>query len=594
MDGMGTLGGDGSIPMPTNANTTGAMAAGPFPAVPPEVWAMMQAKSHEDRGPMVIAVGSVFMSLSIIVVVLRLYTRGVVQCKLGVDDYLMAVGTVWNIPSCVPLGYLGKHSWRLLDLPPKQIDMVFQMFGSVTIMNIISLCLIKSSILWFLLRLGPSRRMKMILYFTGALNISFAVIGIILGTLRCEETNEAWATPGSTLSSDSWNEGKNCVSAAAQAIVTPALNIAINVLIFSLPIPFIQRLDIPRKQKWAAIASFTLGGLGVVGSMVQFKAVTDVGTKHDPLWYMAPLMVWIMVEVHMTIIGSSLPVLRPLFAPFFRREPDITELETPTSRKFPPPYYTGEEAIYDGTEEGVPVPPVAHIRAAKAFEKTQHKLTQLSHISTLSRRFSLKSFMASTTPPGMKNGKNKDITLTSYASTTRPQPPIQTFDPDFFAPTPPSTPPLSPTDPSSRNNSFNDSLDPGNYSPSALDISRSTSTQNLTHSSSDRHPPSTADTGIPRSSNSSKRSKRRQPPTSFSFGTTLPLPQDGSEHRPYNNSQENIRYAPATPLNFDDTGTGWGHIYNSHMHMPHIAEGRRPSESQGTDRVGGRSMFTSM
>jgi hypothetical protein len=95
---MDRMGGDGSIAIPAdplmggqtppNINMTGIFS--------PEMLAMMEAKAGEDRGPMVLAVGSVFMSLSIIVVALRLYTRGVVQCKLGIDDYLMAFGTVWR------------------------------------------------------------------------------------------------------------------------------------------------------------------------------------------------------------------------------------------------------------------------------------------------------------------------------------------------------------------------------------------------------------------------------------------------------------------------------------------------------------------
>jgi hypothetical protein len=186
------------------------------------------------------------------------------------------------VMASVKLGYLGRHTWMLVELPPSQIDMVLkvthsrpkayknmssfvltllQMFAGVTFMNIISLFIIKSSILWFFHRLGPSKRMRYTIFTVATLNIIFAVIAVVLACLRCQETNEAWHSPGEAIADKKWKEGKKCVSAKAQASVTPALNIAINLLIFSLPVPFIWKLDIPRKQKIGAVASFTLGGL---------------------------------------------------------------------------------------------------------------------------------------------------------------------------------------------------------------------------------------------------------------------------------------------------------------------------------------------
>lgn len=82
------------------------------------------------------------------------------------------------------------------------------------------------------------------------------------------------------------NQMEKCGNSADFYVVIAAWNIISNVLIWSLPIPVVWRLQLPHTHKIALNAVFTLGLLNVAAGA--FRIVTTLGVEfHSDVTYMA-------------------------------------------------------------------------------------------------------------------------------------------------------------------------------------------------------------------------------------------------------------------------------------------------------------------
>lgn len=82
---------------------------------------------EESRGPLILGFASVLLGMSIVVVMLRLYTRCRVLGSIGWDDHcilvalLLSIGHAACIILSVAVGDNGKHSWMIKDLAGKAV-----------------------------------------------------------------------------------------------------------------------------------------------------------------------------------------------------------------------------------------------------------------------------------------------------------------------------------------------------------------------------------------------------------------------------------------------------------------------------------------
>lgn len=70
-------------------------------ALPPEAIAYQQERIDENKGPVVITVSVLLMSITIVAVGLRFVARFVQKLRLEWDDWLSAVGLLMIVCMCV-------------------------------------------------------------------------------------------------------------------------------------------------------------------------------------------------------------------------------------------------------------------------------------------------------------------------------------------------------------------------------------------------------------------------------------------------------------------------------------------------------------
>ncbi|KIH93380.1 hypothetical protein SPBR_04202 [Sporothrix brasiliensis 5110] len=286
-----------AAPPTTGPPTTGPPTAGPPMAGPP----MDPALSAEDTAWVVITVSAITMTMAMLTLGARVYTRAVIVKQFGADDYgAVAAGVsllLCGIFVCLNTkNGLGKHMWTLS--PPEIVEYFRYFFLSLVWYNV-TLVVVKLSFLAQYYRVFsiPSIRRIIIgfMFVVGAWSLSQVFITI----WGCSPVAKFWdqALPG------------RCLALFPQMYINAAGNIASDVAIFCLPIPILKSLNLRRQQKVLVMAIFGLGFFTCAISVVRIKYLQQAV---DLSWQNVAASCWSVGELSSAVTCLCLPTLKPL------------------------------------------------------------------------------------------------------------------------------------------------------------------------------------------------------------------------------------------------------------------------------------------
>ncbi|KAI8287583.1 hypothetical protein K4K60_012340 [Colletotrichum sp. SAR11_57] len=181
------------------------------------------------------------------------------------------------------VGAGGVHAWEI----PIEKFHIFMMdvFLAAPIYTICG-SFAKVSLLIFYMRLSPQRWFKWAVWITLGVIISYSAALFFALIFACDPIAMSWDV--------TITEG-TCIDRPAIYIATAVANIVSDVMIFSLPIPIVVKLQIPRRQKIGLFFIFAVGSL------------------LDQTWAISYASLWIIVEANLLIICAALPTLRKFF-----------------------------------------------------------------------------------------------------------------------------------------------------------------------------------------------------------------------------------------------------------------------------------------
>ncbi|KAF7943944.1 hypothetical protein EAE96_010358 [Botrytis aclada] len=104
--------------------------------------------------------------------------------------------------------------------------------------------------------------------------------------------------------------------------------IVTDLMIIVLPIYQIRRLQLPLSQKFGLVLMFSLGFFVIACTVVRMAIVGPAITATDTMYYQATSNSWTFVEVNVSIICASLPILK---APIVKFCPWLMRNKTTTS-----------------------------------------------------------------------------------------------------------------------------------------------------------------------------------------------------------------------------------------------------------------------
>jgi len=263
--------------------------------------------SEYNAGPLV-AIIALFLTLTLISVILRLYVRLRITDAFEIDDYLICAAQINFVCDCVFLCFgvhygLGRHNHDLSQANEIQ-GLKYQALATLGYVS--NMMFIKLSIGFFLLRIAVKPRFVWILRITMVIVAIWSVAIWIFDLFQCRPIAAQW---------DLTIKNAKCVSgnAFAQAAYSISVMTIVSDWLYALiPIPMIWHVQMNLHTKITVIFILSLGVFASIATIIRLKYIVDLTDVSDVLFTGTTAMVWTLVEPAVAIIAASLVTIRPL------------------------------------------------------------------------------------------------------------------------------------------------------------------------------------------------------------------------------------------------------------------------------------------
>ncbi|KAH7405954.1 hypothetical protein DE146DRAFT_428840 [Phaeosphaeria sp. MPI-PUGE-AT-0046c] len=275
-------------------------------------WPTPNYDNPVTRGPALVAINYVLVSITVITVGLRLYTRIVIKRWFGIDDIFIILALIFTIGlTTVVVLANQKYGWdrHVWDIP-------FSKFEPTSKIAMVAKCVFtgaasftRLSLHCFYYRLvadtGKSWFKWLIhlnVAYTLAILISFPFIAVFM----CSPVKAYWEIRV---------EAGNCMDEGVATLVCGIINCVADFATTVTPLPLVWSLRMPARQRLAVGFLFGLGiivtGAGIVRTWYIYRSLFG---EYDQTWYAYPLWIAAAIEIDLGVICASAPVLRPLLA----------------------------------------------------------------------------------------------------------------------------------------------------------------------------------------------------------------------------------------------------------------------------------------
>ncbi|KAL6712563.1 hypothetical protein ACN47E_000440 [Coniothyrium glycines] len=275
-------------------------------------WPKPNYENPKTRGPALVIVNSICITLVIVVVALRLYTRLVIKRWFGLDDIfiLLALAFTIGLTAIVLLAnkYYGwdRHVW---DIPSGKFAMTLKIAMVAKIVFTAAATFTRLSLHWFYYRLvsdSGQQWFRWLVHANVVYTVCIFISFIFISIFQCNPVRNYWiigVPPGS------------CVDEGIVTLVCGIINCVADFATTVTPIPLIMGLHMPRRQRLAVAVLFGLGIVVTVAGVVRtWYIYRSLIGEYDQTWYAYPLWIAAAIEIDLGVICASAPVLRPFMA----------------------------------------------------------------------------------------------------------------------------------------------------------------------------------------------------------------------------------------------------------------------------------------
>ncbi|KAF7185066.1 Satratoxin biosynthesis SC1 cluster protein 4 [Pseudocercospora fuligena] len=259
----------------------------------------------------VVAVCITMSTIAATAVAMRIYARLAIAKSAGWDDGFITFGSAnsWVLTGIaiwlVETG-MGKHE---SDLSYSEAEENRKALWTSIIIYNLGLTSTKMSILLQYQRIFPQKRFRIANWIMMGIVISYALWRFFSAIFACVPVQAYW---------DISITSKTCLPRATVSFASAGLNIAIDIAITILPLPLLNKLELPKRQKRILMAVFCLGGVVCIISILRLYALYVVWNSKDVSYDNGMAAIWSNLECNVGIICSCLPTLRRLFPKIFR------------------------------------------------------------------------------------------------------------------------------------------------------------------------------------------------------------------------------------------------------------------------------------
>ncbi|QPC58038.1 hypothetical protein HYE67_000269 [Fusarium culmorum] len=199
---------------------------------------------------------------------------------------------------------LGRNVWLFDDhtITTFYIYLLIFQYGYV-----LSLCLVKLSILFFFLRTFPDQTFRTLVKWTMGFNILTTVIFSICGALQRQPVSLLW---------EGWKDfPPKGISLNIPAIIFShaAVNIALDVWMFVLPLTQLYHLGLKPKKKAGVMLIFGVGIFLIATSCIRIPYLIGFSRSLNSTADSQGFIVWSNIECGIGILVACMPHMQPVF-----------------------------------------------------------------------------------------------------------------------------------------------------------------------------------------------------------------------------------------------------------------------------------------
>ncbi|KAJ6443568.1 NmrA family transcriptional regulator [Purpureocillium lavendulum] len=267
---------------------------------------------RDDR-PKLTQMAIAFLSVTSVIVGLRLFQRLCLGTGLYSDDWLIVVSYICGIPSTIILivglaGHgLGTDAWTV---PFDDITRFLRFMYVNEILYFTQVFTVKLSILAFYLRLFPGTVVRRLIWATIGLTCCYIVIYDLMVVCQCKPINHYWLGwdrefPGS------------CLSINALVWANAASSITLDVWMLVLPLSQLKALQLHWKKKIGVALMFSVGVFVTAVSILRLQFLVKFGSSTNTTWDQFPTSYWSAVELNVSVCCACMPSMRLILVRMF-------------------------------------------------------------------------------------------------------------------------------------------------------------------------------------------------------------------------------------------------------------------------------------
>ncbi|KAF4903554.1 hypothetical protein CGCVW01_v013113 [Colletotrichum viniferum] len=272
----------------------------------------------------------ILFALPTVFIGIRILNKILNPLPWGADDFMAIIGYACTIP-LVPLIYqsldigLGDPVWTVA--PTKMVGFL-QMLFAAQILYVVGLMTLKASVLFFFLRIFPTRGFRKIIWVTHGLNFLVGLIYIILTFAQCRPLSLYWT---------GWDKNESyknerCLDFNKFILSHAIINIILDVWMLILPLTQLCKLNLVLRKKIGVMLMFSVGlfltAVSAIRIHTMVRFMTDSNVTSQALW----VYVWTFTELCVGVFVACMPNAGQLWRTLFMK-PKAKAIEESKSRR---------------------------------------------------------------------------------------------------------------------------------------------------------------------------------------------------------------------------------------------------------------------
>ncbi|KAK5107610.1 hypothetical protein LTR62_000945 [Meristemomyces frigidus] len=235
---------------------------------------------------------------------------------------LLAIGMTTCFQMEVYYG-LGLHTSQVKSAEHKRLSFLWLWINQI--LYKIANGSIKISIALLYLRIFPSKQFKYTIWAFCVFVVAYCLAAILPSIFQCRPVltlplYQCTLTDSSPIDK-AWNKklAGHCIKTIQIWYVNSTMTLIADAILIALPINNIIRLQLPKAQRLALVFVFSLGIFVMATTIVRLVSLNPLAGQGDTLWYQASSNSWAFLEIDVSLICASIPILRTPMGMLFPR-----------------------------------------------------------------------------------------------------------------------------------------------------------------------------------------------------------------------------------------------------------------------------------